>query len=153
MTLKICLLIFSFLFMELVAWFTHKYVMHGFLWLIHRDHHLRNHRYLEWNDLFAIIFALPSIILIFLGFPDFNYAFFIGLGIAGYGLAYFLFHDSLVHGRVKILRGININYFRAILSAHLYHHNGMENYGFLFMFNWKFFKPENQVDYGKQEYI
>jgi len=26
-------------YMEYVAWFTHKYVMHGFLWVLHEDHH------------------------------------------------------------------------------------------------------------------
>ena len=25
--------------MEFAAWFTHKYVMHGFLWDWHEDHH------------------------------------------------------------------------------------------------------------------
>ena len=25
--------------MEFVAWFSHKYIMHGFLWSWHEDHH------------------------------------------------------------------------------------------------------------------
>jgi len=25
--------------MEFVAWFTHKHIMHGFLWNLHKDHH------------------------------------------------------------------------------------------------------------------
>ena len=25
--------------MEFMAWFTHKYIMHGFLWVLHKDHH------------------------------------------------------------------------------------------------------------------
>jgi beta-carotene 3-hydroxylase len=29
----------TFFFMEFVAWFTHKFVMHGFLWILHKDHH------------------------------------------------------------------------------------------------------------------
>jgi len=153
MLFNIFLVIVSFLFMEFVAWFSHKYIMHGFLWLIHKDHHLRNHGPLEWNDLFALIFAVPSVLLIFNGFSNRTFTFYIGLGIAAYGLAYFLFHDALVHGRIKLMRRININYFRAILSAHLNHHSGMENYGFLFLFNWKFFKKENQVDFKNQQYI
>ncbi|HEU0125245.1 MAG TPA: carotene hydroxylase, partial [Flavobacterium sp.] len=28
-----------FLFMECVTWLTHKYVMHGFMWYFHADHH------------------------------------------------------------------------------------------------------------------
>ena len=30
----------AFLFMEFAAWATHKYVMHGFLWYLHEDHHV-----------------------------------------------------------------------------------------------------------------
>jgi beta-carotene 3-hydroxylase len=37
----------AFLFMELMARFTHKYVMHGFLWILHKDHHLSDGRKLE----------------------------------------------------------------------------------------------------------
>ena len=33
--INISITIATFLFMEFVAWFTHKYVMHGFLWEIH----------------------------------------------------------------------------------------------------------------------
>jgi beta-carotene 3-hydroxylase len=29
----------TFLLMEGITWLTHKYVMHGFLWSLHRDHH------------------------------------------------------------------------------------------------------------------
>ena len=25
--------------MEGITWFVHKYVMHGFLWVLHEDHH------------------------------------------------------------------------------------------------------------------
>jgi beta-carotene 3-hydroxylase len=38
---------------------THKYVMHGFLWSLHKDHHIRDGRKLEKNDWFAVIFAVP----------------------------------------------------------------------------------------------
>ena len=43
----------AFLFMEGVAWFTHKYVMHGFLWVWHRSHHTPRTGMFELNDLFA----------------------------------------------------------------------------------------------------
>ena len=44
MTIAISILIImsTFLFMEFVAWATHKYVMHGFLWHLHKDHHVVN---------------------------------------------------------------------------------------------------------------
>ena len=28
-----------FVLMEMITWLTHKYVMHGFLWYLHEDHH------------------------------------------------------------------------------------------------------------------
>lgn len=123
-----------FLFMEFFAWFTHKYVMHGFLWILHKDHHIRDGRKVEWNDLFALMFATPSIILIWLGFAaGFDYRFWMGIGIALYGIAYFLFHDVYVHRRLKILGGISNRYLRATVAAHLDHHKpkAFYNYGFL----------------------
>ena len=108
MILNLTLFFLAFLSMEFVAWFTHKYVMHGFLWILHEDHHLRNHKHLEWNDLFAFIFAIPSVILIVSGLPGFTISFYLGAGIAFYGFCYFLFHDALVHGRLKICPTVNM---------------------------------------------
>ena len=84
--LWIVILIFSFLLMEINAWFTHKYIMHGFLWNLHRDHHVVNKdNIFQKNDYFFLIFALPSILLIFNGYEDLTFQFFIGFGIALYG--------------------------------------------------------------------
>ena len=33
----------TFSLMEFMAWFTHKYVMHGILWNLHKDHHKKDH--------------------------------------------------------------------------------------------------------------
>ncbi|MBK7029786.1 MAG: sterol desaturase family protein [Bacteroidales bacterium] len=132
--ISILLILGAFLFMEFMAWFTHKYVMHGFLWILHKDHHIRDGRKVEWNDVFAIIFALPSILLIYLGVmnPDL-YLLSIGLGIALYGFAYFMFHDVYVHQRVKIISRLSNRYLRATVKAHKEHHNphAHYNYGFL----------------------
>ena len=65
--INILLVLAAFLFMEFIAWFTHKYVMHGFMWFFHRDHHIRDGRKIERNDIFAVIFAVPSILLIYFG--------------------------------------------------------------------------------------
>jgi beta-carotene 3-hydroxylase len=135
--------------MEIVAWFTHKYIMHGFLWFLHKDHHTREHLFLEWNDLFALIFALPSIFLIVYGANNFDYRFWIGLGIAMYGLAYFLFHDVLVHQRLPIFDKIDNSYFRSIVIAHNDHHLGGENFGFILMIPWKYFKDKRPAQRGK----
>ena len=43
----------TFSVMEFMAWFTHKYIMHGFLWSLHKDHHHKDHgSWWERNDAF-----------------------------------------------------------------------------------------------------
>jgi len=124
----------AFVCMEFVAWFTHKYVMHGFLWILHKDHHIRDGRKWEWNDLFAFMFAIPSVLLIYFGVDAYDYRFWLGIGILFYGIAYFMFHDVYVHKRVKLLAGLKNRYLDATIQAHLDHHGPkfFGNYGFLF---------------------
>ncbi|MFC2114167.1 sterol desaturase family protein [Bacteroidota bacterium] len=132
--INILLVLAAFLFMEFWAWFSHKYIMHGFLWYLHKDHHIRDGRKYEKNDWFAFMFAIPSAALIILGSGNaFDYRFYIGIGIALYGLAYFLFHDVYVHQRVNWLRNVENKYLRATVKAHQDHHkpNTLKNFGFL----------------------
>ena len=57
----------TFFGMEFMAWFTHKYVMHGFLWILHKDHHKKDHdSWFERNDTFFIFYALVSIVFFLL---------------------------------------------------------------------------------------
>ena len=68
MWLHVIVFIVTFFFMEFMAWFTHKYVMHGWLWNLHADHHKKDHYgFLERNDAFFLIFAVPSMILFIVG--------------------------------------------------------------------------------------
>lgn len=111
--------------MEGVTWLTHRFVMHGFLWNLHEDHHNKSsHSFFEKNDYFFVIFAIPSMILIITGslIPAFGYLFYIGIGISAYGLAYFLVHEIFIHQRVKIFTHSNNFYLRAIRKAHKMHH-------------------------------
>ena len=51
----------TFSAMEFMAWFTHKYIMHGFLWSLHKDHHHKDHKnWFERNDAFFIFYAVVS---------------------------------------------------------------------------------------------
>ncbi len=130
----ILIILAAFFFMEFMAWFTHKYVMHGFLWNLHKDHHIRDGRLFEWNDLFAVFFAAVSIVMLYFGAASgFDYKFWIGVGIFLYGVAYFLFHDVYVHQRVKMFHNLSNRYLRATVKAHKEHHtpHTHENYGFL----------------------
>jgi len=86
----------TFIGMEGVTWLTHKYVMHGFLWYLHEDHH--QPKYLSFlNETICFYnFSIPSIALFYYGVtPVLNELFFIGLGILLYGMAYFLFMKLL----------------------------------------------------------
>jgi len=113
----------TFLTMEFVAWFTHKYIMHGFLWYLHEDHHQPHKHFFEKNDSFFLIFAIPSWLCIMFGMIAGNdFRVWIGVGIALYGLAYFIVHDIFIHQRFKILRRTNNTYLRAIRRAHKIHH-------------------------------
>jgi len=117
-------LISTFCLMEGVAWLTHKYVMHGFLWRLHRDHHTHENKgFLEKNDSFFLIFALPGAFFTVFGSMFLNYVLMaVGLGITAYGLAYFLIHDVFIHRRFKWLNKANGWYFKAIRRAHKMHH-------------------------------
>ena len=114
----------TFLIMEFVAWFSHKYIMHGFLWFLHKDHHKKDHKsWFERNDLFFLQFAAISAIFVILwGEFDFWFGLPIAIGIFLYGLAYFVVHDIFIHQRFKIFRNINNRYARGIRRGHKMHH-------------------------------
>ena len=96
--------------MEFMAWFTHKFVMHGFLWSLHEDHHAHNKdSFFEKNDAFFLIYAIPSWLCIMLGSMFSLWTvMYIGFGILAYGIAYFLVHEIFIHQRLKWLSLIHI---------------------------------------------
>ena len=119
----------TFFFMEFVAWATHKYVMHGFLWFLHQDHHVVNKDHkLQKNDFFFLIFAIPSMLLMYIGFDGFKISFFVGIGVALYGMAYFIVHEVIIHQRLPFFRKTNNKYIRAIRLAHKVHHKQLGKY-------------------------
>jgi beta-carotene 3-hydroxylase len=140
----------TFFFMEFMAWFTHKYIMHGFMWYFHKDHHQHEPGFFEKNDVFFLIFAVPSWLCIMLGLMNANYHITsIGFGIAIYGLSYFLMHDVFIHQRFKWFRNSNNFYLLALRKAHKIHHKhlGKENgevFGMLIVPS-KFFKEARRI--------
>ena len=108
----------TFIFMEFMAWFSHKYIMHGFLWSWHKDHHVKNKEsWFEKNDRFFIFC---------------------------YGLTYFFVHDVFIHQRFKFLKKTNNKYAKALRRAHKMHHKninkeGCESFGMLWI-PFKYFK-------------
>ena len=116
--------------MELVAWATHKYLMHGLLWKLHKDHHVvdKNKKF-QKNDFFFLIFAIPSMILIYIGYEYDNISLFFGLGIALYGLGYFIVHEIIIHQRLRFFKKSNNSYIKSIRMAHKVHHKTLGKYG------------------------
>lgn len=120
----------TFVFMEWAAWALHKYVMHGFLWVLHRDHHQpKRGQVFQLNDAFAVFFAVPSFLLILCGTYFWNpiYAT-VGYGIMVYGIAYFFVHEVLIHRRLRFNLP-DSTYLQALRAAHHDHHAVTEKEG------------------------
>ncbi len=148
MQIALWILIFLgvFLIMEFMAWFTHKYIMHGFLWNLHKDHHHKDHdSWFERNDAFFIFYAIVSMSFILLASrTSFWYGWPIGFGIMAYGAAYFIVHDIFIHQRFKLFRNAQHWYAKGVRRAHKMHHKHLgkgdgECFGMLFV-PFKYFK-------------
>lgn len=133
----IFIILITFILMEGITWLTHRYVMHGFLWYLHEDHHQKGSGFFEKNDAFFLIFAIPSWLCIMLGLQNQVYwVAAIGFGVALYGFAYFLVHEVIIHQRFKWFTRSNNSYIRAIRWAHKMHHKHLnkehgESFGML----------------------
>jgi beta-carotene 3-hydroxylase len=135
----ILIILGSFLGMEGVTWFTHKYIMHGFLWYLHEDHHNPRGQRFQKNDAFFLIFAIPGWLCIMLGLQ--NQAYWvtaIGFGITLYGIGYFIVHDVIIHQRFKWFSKSNSTYVKTLRWAHKMHHKHIgkqhgESFGLLYV--------------------
>lgn len=132
------IVLITFLLMEGVTWLTHRFVMHGFLWYLHEDHHRKGPGFFEKNDWFFVIFAIPSMGMILLGAvrAEFWWVQAIGFGVMAYGFAYFMVHEVIIHQRFKYFTRSNNIYIRAIRWAHKMHHKHLgkedgESFGML----------------------
>lgn len=140
------IVLITFILMEGITWLTHKYVMHGFLWTLHKDHHDHSRKgKMERNDYFFIIFAAPAVAMMYYGSTQaFNHWFYIGLGVTIYGFAYFFVHDIFIHQRIGFLKNTKNPYLLGIRRAHKQHHKHTEKEkGECFGFLWvpvKYFK-------------
>lgn len=128
----------TILAMEGVAYSAHRWIMHGPGWFLHESHHRAREGNWELNDLYAAIFAVPSIALILggvqLGWG--TWATWVGAGIAAYGAIYFGFHDVIVHKRLAHRYVPRSAYMKRIVQAHRLHHavetkHGTVSFGFL----------------------
>jgi beta-carotene 3-hydroxylase len=137
-TTGLALFFVTVLGMEGFAYVAHRWMMHGFGWFLHESHHRPRTGTWELNDLYAAIFAVPSITLILGGVqlgwgPGCTW---VGAGIAAYGAIYFGFHDVIVHRRVATRYLPRSPYMKRIIQAHRLHHvvetrEGNVSFGFL----------------------
>jgi beta-carotene 3-hydroxylase len=134
----IALLVATIVAMEGFAYATHRWVMHGPGWVLHRSHHQRHAGRFELNDLYAVMFSAPSVLLLYggvhLGWGVWTA--WVGAGIAGYGLIYAGFHDILVHRRIRHGYVPRSKYMKRIVQAHRLHHacrerKGAVSFGFI----------------------
>lgn len=118
---RLLVVIVTIVLMECLSWCIHKYLFHGPLWFLHKSHHQKKESFFEWNDLFAVGFAVISLALMFADRHYFGNVFFVGLGISVYGVIYFIVHDWFVHRRLKTFSSSN-SYLMAVRKAHKIHH-------------------------------
>ena len=128
----------TFFAMEAGAWAAHKYIMHGWGWGWHASHHEGGKRLWEDNDLYAVVFAGVDFALFCIGgMGGLRWVWFVGLGVALYGLMYFIVHDGLVHQRWPFRITPKRGYAKRLVQAHRLHHathgrEGSVSFGFLY---------------------
>jgi beta-carotene 3-hydroxylase len=150
MWFNILVVFLTFWFMEFMAWFTHKFIMHGLLWYLHKDHHQVEPGFFEKNDSFFLIFAVPSAYCYVTGLMYNDFRLYIGIGISLYGLAYFIIHEIIIHQRFKLWSRLDNRYIKAIRRAHKIHHKYLgkehgENFGMLIV-PFKYWKNPNSTN-------
>ncbi|TKD50289.1 sterol desaturase family protein [Sphingomonas baiyangensis] len=137
---KLAIVVGAIAFMEVFAWTVHKYVMHGWGWGWHRDHHEPHDHALERNDLYAVVFGSFVSAMFVTAWLNPQAAWseplwWTALGITCYGLIYAFIHDGLVHQR--FFRWVpKRGYAKRLVQAHKLHHatigkEGGVSFGFI----------------------
>ena len=123
----------AFCGMEAVSYLTHRFVMHGFGFGVHRSHHQASDGRFELNDLYPLMFSSVAISAFAAGtfLPDLRPLVHAGIGITLYGAAYLFVHEIYIHRRLGL-----VTRPRAVLEwmkrSHRIHHlYGGEPYGML----------------------
>jgi beta-carotene 3-hydroxylase len=131
------ILIATVVAMETVAALVHRHVMHGWGWGWHRSHHEPRQGAFERNDLYAVVFVVLSVLLVYAGSRGAWPLQWIGWGMAAYGVLYAVFHDGLVHQRWPFRHSPQHPYLKRLVQAHRMHHavdgrEGCVSFGFLY---------------------
>lgn len=138
------LIIFGFVGMEILSYTVHRWLFHGIFWKIHETHHVARKGRFEANDIFSIVFSLASIFLVIFAEKPLSdsISFPVGLGVAIYGVVYFIAHDFFTHRRLLPFKSKN-KILLTVRAAHQRHHQSVEKLGIepfgLFFFNYRRF--------------
>jgi beta-carotene 3-hydroxylase len=119
--------------MEPVTALLHRRVFHGFAMGWHRSHHEPPHGSFEANDLFPLVIATATIVVMSIGVWVGGGSVLVplGVGVTAYGAAYLLVHDVVIHRRLPWLP-IPDRVGARIRAAHNVHHlYGGAPFGFL----------------------
>ncbi len=143
----IALIFLGFIGLEVFSYVVHRWLFHGVLWRVHESHHVARKGKFELNDIFSVIFGSASVLLLVFAQKPLleSIAFPIGLGIAIYGVFYFIAHDLFTHRRFLPFASKN-KILLTIRAAHQRHHQtaekrGIEPFG-LFVFNFRKFREK-----------
>ena len=123
----------AFALMEPFSYASHRWIMHGRGMVWHRSHHLPMSGRFEANDLFPVIFAGFTILVMAAGatLPALGPLLTVGTGVTAYGAVYMFVHDVYIHRRVPIFRGA-VRGLEWLRESHRIHHLfGGEPYGML----------------------
>lgn len=126
--------------MDLWAALLHGKVWHRLLWFVHVSHHTKREGIFEHNDALSVLHAPIAIAFVLYGCAGApgvlrEVLFGIGIGASAFGLAYFVVHDGLVHGRLPVRFLLRLAWLRAVVRAHRVHHVGVKGqppYGLFF---------------------
>ncbi len=109
--------------MEPVTALLHRHVFHGFAMGWHRSHHEPPHGSFEANDLFPLVFATATILVMSIGVWVGGGSVLVplGVGVTAYGAAYLVVHDVVIHRRLPWLP-IPDRVGARVRAAHNVHH-------------------------------
>ena len=130
----IVLVLLAFVLMEPAAYLAHRLVMHGRLGGWHHGHHQVRTSTFEANDLYPVVAAGITIVLIAAGTVVHRASslVWVGAGITLYGAAYVFVHDLYIHRRITAFRW-RCAPLERVREAHRIHHLWAgEPFGFLF---------------------
>lgn len=133
---KIAIVLVTAALMEGFAWWAHRYIMHGWAWAWHKDHHEPHEKTFEKNDLFAVVFGSFALVLFCVGRWVWTPLWYVAAGITLYGIMYAFVHDGLVHQRWPWRWVPKKGYLKRLVQAHKLHHavttqGGNVSFGFV----------------------